>query len=165
MTCGVTAAVGVWTFQQTPTYEGKFQLLVGDPIVQQNNTVNQAILEELGVREVDYATQIAVLQSSSILNPIVNRIQQQYPTVTYESLAGGQRPLLSISQLKETKILEVAYLNTDRSQIEYVLNELAQAYLRYSLDERKIQINQGIKFVDDQLPRLRQRVNARQGQL
>ena len=70
VTCGVTAAVGVWTFQQTPTYEGKFQLLVGDPIVQ-NNTVNQAILEELGVREVDYATQIAVLQSSSILNPII----------------------------------------------------------------------------------------------
>lgn len=165
VTFGVTAAVGVWTFQQTPTYEGKFQLLVGDPIIQQNNTVNQAILEELGVREVDYATQIAVLQSSSILNPIIERIQQQYPNVTYESLAGGQRPLLSISQLKETKILEVAYLSTDRSQIEYVLNELAKAYLRYSLDERKIQINQGIKFVDDQLPRLRQRVNARQGQL
>ncbi|MFM7577419.1 MAG: protein tyrosine kinase, partial [Microcystaceae cyanobacterium] len=109
--------------------------------------------------------QIAVLRSSSVLKPIVQDIQKQYPEVDYNLLAGGNRPLLAISQLKETKILEVAYLGIDRAQIEFVLNELAQAYLRYSLDERKVQINQGIKFVDDQLPKLREQVNRRQAQL
>lgn len=164
VTCGVTVAVGVWTFQQTPTYQGKFQLLVGDPISQQSG-VNPVLLDQLGVREVDYDTQIAVLRSSSVLKPIVQEIQKQYPEVDYDLLAGGNRPLLAISQLKETKILEVAYLGIDRAQIEFVLNELAQAYLRYSLEERKVQINQGIKFVDDQLPKLREQVNRRQAQL
>lgn len=161
---GVSFAVILWTFQQRQVFEGSFQLLVGDPIVQQDPT-KQALLDQLGVKEVDYDTQIAVLKSSSILKPILKEISIQYPELDYESLAGKNNPYLMINQLKDTKILQVSFLNSDREKIEYVLNALSKAYLSYSLDERKVQINQGIKFVDDQLPKLRQRVNTKQGQL
>ncbi len=164
ITAGSVFLVSLWTFQQRQVYQGKFQLLVGDPIVQQN-TAKQAVLDELGAKEVDYDTQIVVLKSKSILNPIIEEISTQYPEVDYENLAGDNRPFLGINQLKDTKILEVSYLDADRTKIEYVLNALAKAYLRYSLDERKIQINQGIKFVEEQLPKLRDRVNSRQAEL
>ena len=161
---GVSFAVLLWTLQQRQVFEGNFQLLVGDPIVQQDPT-RQMVLDQLGVKEVDYDTQIAVLKSSSILQPILEQISLQYPEIDYENLVGRNNPYLSINQLKDTKILQVSFLDSDREKIEYVLNALSKAYLAYSLDERKIQINQGIKFVDDQLPKLRQRVNARQAQL
>ncbi len=164
ITGGVGFLVLLWTLQQRQIFEGKFQLLVGDPIVQQNST-QQSLSDELGLKEVDYDTQIEVLRSSSILEPIIKEIATQYPDLDYENLAGKEQPFLRINQLEDTKILEVSYFDSDRTKIEYVLNSLSKAYLRYSLDERKIQINQGIKFVDDQLPQLRQRVNARQAQL
>jgi len=164
ITCGITTAVGVWTFQQTPVYEGYFQLLVGDPILQQN-TPDQAILETMGVREVDYDTQIEVLRSASILKPILEKVRSQYPLVNYEDLTEGNNPPLEILQVEDTKILKVAYRDMDRSQITFLLDELSKAYLRYSLEERKTQINQGIKFVDDQLPQLRKRVDERQAEL
>ncbi len=161
---GVSFAVLLWTLQQRQVFEGNFQLLVGDPIVQQDPT-KQLVLDQLGVKEVDYDTQIAVLKSSSILEPIIKELSIQYPEINYENLAGKTNPYLAINQLKDTKILQVSFLDSDREKIQYVLNALSKAYLSYSLDERKIQINQGIKFVDDQLPKLRQRVNARQAQL
>ena len=164
ITCGVSFLVLLWTLQQKQIFQGRFQVLVGDPIVQQDPT-KQLILDQLGVKEVDYDTQIAVLKSSSILGPIIKQLSVQYPEIDYENLASPNNPFLSINQLKETKILEVSFVDSDREKIEYVLNSLSKAYLSYSLDERKIQINQGIKFVDDQLPKLRQRVNARQTQL
>ncbi|MFN5515289.1 MAG: GumC family protein [Cyanobacteriota bacterium] len=164
ITCGVTTAVGVWTFQQTPVYEGHFQLLVGDPVTEQN-APDQALLESMGVREVDYETQIEVLRSASILKPILKAVQRQYPLVDYDTLTQGNRPPLKISQVEDTKILKVAYQDVSRSQIQFLLDELSKAYLRYSLDERKTQINQGMKFVDDQLPQLRKRVNERQAEL
>ncbi len=166
ITCGVATAVGVWTFQQTPMYEGHFKLLVGDPIIQKNATVNQELSEQLGINEVDYATQIEVLLSSNTLNPILKKIQTQYPNVIYKNLVNSEgKGLLRIEQLEETKILAVAYLNPDRTEIEFVLNQLADSYLRYSLEERQIQIKQGIKFVNDQLPQLRAKVNNHQEQL
>lgn len=164
ITVGSAFLVSLWTFQQRQLYQGKFQLLVGNPIDQQNST-KQAVLDNLGAKTVDYNTQIAVLKSKSILSPITEEIATQYPEINYENLAGNNRPVLSINQLKDTKILEVSYLDTDRTKIGYVLNALAKAYLRYSLDERKIQINQGIKFVEEQLPKLRDRVNVGQAQL
>ncbi|NJO94600.1 MAG: polysaccharide biosynthesis tyrosine autokinase, partial [Hydrococcus sp. RM1_1_31] len=72
---------------------------------------------------------------------------------------------LEISQLEETKILEITYSNEDADKIKYVLDLLSETYLKYSLDERKTEINQGIDFVKEQLPRLKEQVQRREQQL
>lgn len=107
---GVSFAVLLWTLQQRQVFQGNFQLLVGDPIVQQDPT-KQLVLDQLGVKEVDYDTQIAVLKSSSILEPIIKEMSLQYPEISYENLAGGNNPYLAINQLKDTKILQVSFLD------------------------------------------------------
>ncbi|NJK47411.1 polysaccharide biosynthesis tyrosine autokinase [Candidatus Gracilibacteria bacterium] len=164
---GLTALIGVWTFTKTPSYEGKFQLLVGKPI-EDNPTLSedQMLLEGLGMSDkIDYETQIEVLRSPSILRPIIEEILRKYPDFDYKEFFSEKKSPLKISQVDETKILEITYEDVDREKIEYILGLLSEAYLKYSLDERKTEVNQGIDFVQEQLPRLRKQVQLREKQL
>lgn len=165
---GLTALISVWTFTRTPSYEGKFQLLVGKPIEDDKalSSEDQMLLEGFGMNEeIDYETQIEVLRSPSILRPIIEQIIRKYPDFEYEKLFIGEKSPLKISQVDETKILEISFQDADREKIKYVLGLLSDAYLKYSLDERKTEVNQGIDFVQQQLPRLRQQVQLREKQL
>ncbi|MDJ0576450.1 MAG: polysaccharide biosynthesis tyrosine autokinase, partial [Xenococcaceae cyanobacterium MO_234.B1] len=113
----------------------------------------------------DYETQIEVLRSPSTLEPIIKKLAVRYPDLEYSSLIRAKKSPLKIEQVDETKILNVSYTNTDPEQIEFVIDNLAQAYLTYSLEERRAAVNQGIEFVSEQLPRIRGRVDELQEQL
>ena len=88
-------------------------------------------------------------------------MQTRYPDISYGSLLGD----LTILRLNDTKILEVRYHHSDPEMIKFVLDQLAQSYLGYSLDERQTNLRQGMQFVEEQLPELRWRVDQLQGQL
>ena len=166
---GVGATVGTLvaaaTLTQPPEYEGKFKILA------ESVTAETAGLEGLTSdfltqvkrrgASLDYSTQIQVLQSPELIAPIVAQLQTQYPDVTYTSLISN----LSIFRLQDTKILEVRYQNSDPEKVQAVLEQLAQSYLRYSLDERQTNLRQGMRFVSKQLPDLRQRVDQLQEEL
>lgn len=169
--CGVAIAVtsgaGWWTFHQEPRYEAKFNLLV-EPVTEQNQ-LNQ-LAQVPGLRNangqnsnLDYDTQIEVLRSPEVIEPFIKHIYHKYPEVTYDSLVGTNK--LTIRRLKNTKILEVSYQDTDPKKIQYILFELAKIYLRYSFQERQSDLSQGIRFVEGQLPELQQRVDKLQEQL
>ena len=161
----VTSAISFWTFSQTPKYEGKFQLLV-EPVTEEGNL--DKLTQVPGVSEspgsiLDYDTQIEVLRSPNLMAPILEEIEKQYKDVSYDSLIGSSE--LNIERLEETKILEVRYRDTDPKKVRFVLHQVARGYLRYSLQERQINLKKGIQFVEGQLPQLRDRVDKLQGQL
>lgn len=185
---GVTGAVGWWTSQQTPQYEGKFQLLV-EPVTGEGNS---GLASRLGALAgsfgmagipgasgsgVDYQSQIALLKSPKLMQPIIQQLQQQLqqaniqgkvedPKIEYKSLVSGEKPPLIIEQKKEAaKIIEVRYQNAEPEKIEIVLNKLAESYLRYSFEDRQTNTRKGIQFIEEQLPQLRQRVDTLQGEL
>jgi polysaccharide biosynthesis transport protein len=166
---GVTAAIGVWTFLKTPIYQGRFLLLIGQPIEENNNSFKlsaQDILPQIGGEDIDYETQIAVLRSPQLLNPVLGKITPKYPDFVYSDLVSkkGKSPL-KINQLEDTKVLEISYEDADSQKIKLVLDNLARHYLSYSSQERKSEINQGLDFVNAQLPKLRERVNSLQKQM
>ncbi|MBD1808219.1 polysaccharide biosynthesis tyrosine autokinase [Microcoleus sp. FACHB-SPT15] len=161
----VTSAISFWTFSQTPKYEGKFQLLV-EPVTEEGNL--DKLTQVPGVSEspgsiLDYDTQIEVLRSPNLMAPILEEIEKDYKDVSYDSLIGSSE--LNIERLAETKILEVRYRDTDPKKVRFVLHQVARGYLRYSLQERQINLKKGIQFVEGQLPQLRDRVDKLQGQL
>lgn len=161
----VTSAISFWTFSQTPKYEGRFQLLV-EPVTAEGNLdkLTQKLGENnLPTSTLDYPTQIQVLRSPNLMSPILEEIKKHYRDVNYESLIGSNQ--LTINRLEETKILEVRYRDTDPKKVKKVLHEVARGYLRYSLQERQINLRQGLKFVEPQLRQLRDRVDKLQGQL
>jgi succinoglycan biosynthesis transport protein ExoP len=158
----VTSVAGYNALTQTSEYQGGFRLLV-EPVTTENQLDELTRDSQTGQRSItlDYATQIEVLRSPALLRPIIQRIQTQYPEVDYGALVSQ----LTVTQPKETKILDVRYQDPDPQKVKFVLDQLAQGYLRYSQQERQSNLRQGVAFVGNQLPTLRQRVDSLQRQL
>ncbi|MEM8829762.1 MAG: polysaccharide biosynthesis tyrosine autokinase [Cyanobacteria bacterium P01_G01_bin.19] len=159
VTFGVTAAAAFFTFTKEPIYQGEFKLLV-EPVAEEQENPLSVLQQDLG--GLDYDTQIEVLQSPTVLGPIVETLRSQYPELEYEKLIKPKKSPLKIKQLDDTKIIEVSYLDADPEKIKYILDNLSQAYLRYSLEEKRAQVQQGLDFVDRQLPEVRGRVDELQ---
>ncbi|MEP0833702.1 polysaccharide biosynthesis tyrosine autokinase [Microcoleus sp. AS-A8] len=162
----VTSGIGFWSFRQEPKYESRFQLLV-EPVTAEGGKLNK-LAQVPGVTDVpysvlDYDTQIQVLRSPNLMSPILQEIQKRYPDVSYDSLITSTK--LKIGRFEETKILEVRYRDTDAKKVREVLHQVARGYLRYSLQERQMNLKKGIEFVDSQLPQLRLRVDKLQAEL
>ncbi|MEG4574498.1 polysaccharide biosynthesis tyrosine autokinase [Microcoleus sp. N3A4] len=150
------------------TYQGDFRMLV-EPVTTEARIADPAALANRGEGgavpsrdffSLDYATQLQILQSPQMLSAIVKQVQKRYPKFTEELLQKNLVVLrLGENELTLTKILEVRFIGTDAELVEFVLQETKKKYLKYSLDERKTRIGEGVKFIEDQLPGLSKRVN------
>lgn len=156
---GVAIALcsAVWfsTLTDQAKYQGNFRLLV-EPVTAE--TELEGLTEIPGKNQqvgLDYDTQIEVLKSPELLAPIIKEISTRYPDINYGSLTAN----LTINRFQETKILQVRYEDSDPQKIQFVLEQLAKGFLKYSLDERQTNLRQGVQFVDSQLPQLQSRVN------
>lgn len=156
---GATTIAAIITFIQEPKYQGSFKLLV-EPVAEEEEDPLAVLEQDLG--GLDYETQIEVLQSPRVLDPIVETLSSKYPEIEYDELIQLRKSPLKIAQLDETKILEVTYVDPDPDKIQYVLDNLAEAYLRYSLEERRVEVRQGLDFVESQLPEVEARVDQLQ---
>ncbi|NET63405.1 MAG: polysaccharide biosynthesis tyrosine autokinase [Moorea sp. SIO1G6] len=160
----VTSGIIAKTLSAVPIYEGKFQLLL-EPISGENPLELQG---KPGVNSIaaptksfDYDTQIQVLSSPQVMSEIVEQIQTQYPEINYHTLREG----IMVSRLRETKILEVAYQDSDPERIQFVLEKVALGYIEYSKQQQQASIRQGIQFVSNQQPKIQGQINQLQLQL
>lgn len=181
---GISGGFIVWKAKSTPaTYRGSFRVLV-EPVTaegrlaklsllaQTGNNTGASEISRLGIDSsdlVDYETQIRVLTSPKLMEPVVKQLRAKYPEISYNSLT-NQLEIARVSYDKDgkqqgTKILAVSYSDRDPNKINFVLDQLSNAYLKYSLQERLTSLNQGVQFIDDQLPALQKRVDLLQGQL
>ncbi|MDY7012305.1 MAG: polysaccharide biosynthesis tyrosine autokinase [Cyanobacteriota bacterium] len=158
VTLAASALVGGKVLREEPRYQSQFRLLV-EPIAgdERFDQFSQRLAGQLGVR-LDYETQIQVLRSPVLLEPIVETIQQRYPEVTYGYLVSN----LGVNRLEMTKILEITYANSDPEKIKFILDTLSQGFIEYSKREQRTSNQKGLDFVEEQLPELRQRVDRLQ---
>ena len=154
--------------QSKKTYQGDFRMLV-EPVTTEARLADASALANRGEggsmpnREffsLDYATQLQILKSPQMLSAIAKQVQKQNPEFTQEILEKELVVLrLGENELTQTKILEVRFLGQNPKLVELVLQETKKKYLKYSLDERKTRIGQGVNFIEEQLPGLSKRVN------
>ena len=159
----VMAFAATRTLRQEKIYEGQFRLLV-EPVNAEDDFSDLASVlgeQRLSNAGLDYETQVQVLRSPELIEPVTKQLQETYPDLSYLTLLED----LSIVRLGETKILEVSYSSSDPVQAQQVLDQLSETYLRYSLEERQTNLRQGINFVEDQLPGLQAQVNNIQDRL
>ncbi|PSB04101.1 GumC family protein [Merismopedia glauca] len=161
----VVLAITLYTLKQVKIYQGEFQLLV-EPINKDQDKLSQLTetLGEINTNKsgLDYDTQIEVLSSEKILLPIISKINSSCgASLQYDSLV----ETLKITRKEETKILLTSYQDPNPQTIDCVLKELSQGYISYSQQERQSTIFQGVKFVEEQLPEIRGRVDKLQAQL
>lgn len=165
VTLGVTAVAAIWLFSQEPKYRGSFRLLV-EPVTQglPEEKENLSLIEAQWTG-LDYDTQIEVLRSPRVVTPIIEELSTIYPEIADEELIRERRSPLKIERIEETKILQITYEDTDPQKIQSVIDNFARAYLRYSLEERRVEIRQGLEFVENQLPTIQAKVDQLQEQL
>ena len=184
----VTTAGCCWGSTRTPKYEGKFQLLVepltnsdSELLVLLSQTLQQDVnkITRQNNTALDYQALVEVLKSPKIIEPVVDEIQDKYPGVTYGKLVGGDKAgkvpssvkegQLHISRLSqgeiESRVIEIRYKDANPQKVLFVLDKVSQAYRKYSLEQQQTNLRQGIKFVEQQIPKLRLRVDTLQGDL
>ncbi|MDM9379639.1 polysaccharide biosynthesis tyrosine autokinase [Chlorogloeopsis sp. ULAP01] len=156
----VMGSVVYLTFKQEKLYESSFRLLV-EPL----NVDSRQLVLNSGQNSnqepkagLDYDSQIQVLRSPELMTKIVRRLQSLYPDITYNSLIKS----LNITRLRETKILDVRYVNEDPKRAKVVLDHIANDYLEYSLEQRQTSLRQGLSFVEEQLRSMQKRVDQLQ---
>ena len=161
----------------TLDYEGSFSLLV-EPATAEgllSKQLDNSVAADLakinieGISLVDYETQIRILRSPKMMQPVLQELQAWNPNLTYTEMM-SKLTINRVSYAKDgkqqgTKILEVRYKDSDPKKIYGVLDKVSKAYLEYSLQQRLTGINQGIKFIDMEMPKLRERVEVLQLQV
>ncbi|MTJ11429.1 polysaccharide biosynthesis tyrosine autokinase [Anabaena sp. UHCC 0187] len=149
------AGVTYSTLKQENIYQGNFQILV-EPVNNDNDLgkINIGDTNISRANGLDYESQIQVLKSPELLQPVVKKLQESYPDITYTSLLEG----LTIRRFGAAKVIEVSYKSNDTQKIQFVLDAISKFYLNYSLDKRQTKLRQGVQFVDKQLPEIQKRV-------
>lgn len=144
------------SLKQKPVYESSFRLLV-EPLNNENKLPELASSQGSSPSNpnLDYESQIQVLKSPELMTSIVRRLQRDYPDINYNYLVNS----LTITRLGETKIIEVRYQSEDASRVKNILDQIAKAYLKYSLEQRQTSLRQGLKFVREQLQIMQRRVD------
>jgi len=168
----ITTLLSLLVLFQPPNYSGKFSMLI-EPVTQGQRLTNSLTASSQEAQRSDeatfygspydpqYVSQIAVLKSQNLLTPIARQIQTRYPNITAEKLASG----LKITNPKDTKILEVSYGSNDSAQVQFILQKVADGFLKYSIEDRQVNLRKGIDYADNQLQLQNQRVEILEAQL
>ncbi|RAM51543.1 MAG: capsular biosynthesis protein [Hapalosiphonaceae cyanobacterium JJU2] len=146
-----------------PIYQGSFEILT-KPVTGESKAIANVpqTIGDIAAPETSEQTKttIAVLQSRGVLEPVIKKLQTKYPEIEYDYVVSN----LDI-QLKEQNILEVQYIDPDQQLVTDLLNTIKNAYLEYSLAERRKDVEQAIQFVEKQRKPLEQRVQDWQERL
>jgi len=159
----VAGGISWWTWTRPPVYQADFRMLV-EPISEDNSSRN---LLRLGFPPgFDYATQIEVLRSPKLLESVVSALQETYPEISYGELASK----LSIAQGEDavgrlTKILNISYQDSDPQKIKLVLDKLLERYVDYGIELQQENLKRVVEFVEQELPRIEERVDTLQIEL
>jgi polysaccharide biosynthesis transport protein len=166
---GVVTA-GMWHLAANapPIYAGNFQVLV-EPVTSEAKLAEPSTLTRAGETsndQMDYPTQLEILKSPGMLDSIVKLVRTRHTNFGVNALRQGLLvERIGKGRFDSTKILSVSYQGLDPDVVEFVLQKTAEKYLKYSLEERKTSIGQGVKFIEEQLPDLQERVDVYQAQL
>lgn len=165
---GVTLAAGIGisslVMARPQSYAGSFRLLV-EPVTEGSRLADSLTSDTLQTLQplsgglgkgdgLDYISQMEVLKSEKLLEPVLKRIQQKYPEVDYEEF----QKRFKVSRPKDSKLLDISYNSIDQEEIKYVLSELSKEFIEYSLVDRQTNLRRGIDFVAEQIQRQRRDV-------
>lgn len=155
---GLAGLVALYT--NRPVYQANGQLLfqIRDPQSRLTGLGQElGELEPIG-RGNPLETQASLLQSRSLLNEVIEELDLRDESGELLSPAAVSLDL-SVEQIPEADILEIAYVSPDPEFAAEFVNELMRSYLRFNAEVQQTQAATARQFVDEQLPRLEEKFN------
>lgn len=162
--------------QDPAIYPGKFEILV-EPVTSQEKmtdasilTRNQGIPDETFLT-LDYPTILRILKSSLLLNQIAEDLHKKYPSIPKNIFLQNLQKNLIVQRIQQgksrfdyTKIIQVTYEGKNPQLVKSVLEITSENFLDYSIEERQKNLQSGIIFIDQQIPKLQERIAKLQTQ-
>ena len=176
---GAIGAAFVMTLLQKPEYESSMQLLIeanyqgrrepGEQRRPQNDFADANV-------QIDSATQINLMRSSTLLRKAMTLLQPDYPSFdpSDKESVDKFRKSLAIVQVVEdsgankkvdTKIFKMVYLDKDPVKTQKVLQTIRKVYQDYNLEQQRLRLKKGLDFIDKQLPEVRREVRQAEDEL
>ena len=157
------------SLQKEPTYMSSMQLLIEPNYREQQgaaraNTEGSMLIQNAPL-EIDYATQIRIMQGSELLERAVDILSAEYPDITIDELR-GRLTIYRVTTLEtvqsndesETSIIQIDYTSDDSDKAQRVVSVLQDVYLGYNLEQQELRLQNGLAFIDQQLPVVEQDV-------
>jgi len=167
----VAVTAGITAYQRLfrPVYEGGFQLLISDPISDENKgsggqeALNGTMFAELArnTTSTDIPTLIELLRSPAMLTPIASRfdIDPAALAARINIATGGSK------QASAEGVIKVIVTGRDPAQDKQLLEALSNTYLQAALNQRQQRLADGIRFLNQQAPALETKTAELQAEL
>ena len=161
---------GIYVSVKRPTWKGQFDIVLTEEKNSLSN-LNQLVsnsglaqLAGLSPKKSNLNTQLEILKSSSILQPVYDYVKSEKKKLgedvsswDYENWVKGN---FTIRLKKNTAVLSLEYLDKQKNLILPVLNKISNKYQDYSIKDRSIELKQGVKYLEDQVENLKKISNT-----
>lgn len=152
-------------------WEGSFEILVDDSSsgnagkvkTSSNITLANLANEAIGGKRTGIQTQMKILQSPSVLMPVFERFRarkdasgQNTSHLSFKDWAKS----IHIKNDKDTNVLAVSYVDTQKKLVLSTLRDIADTYQSYSSKERTESLISGVKYTEEQLQIYRKKSTA-----
>ncbi len=176
LTCLTTLGAWLWSSQDPYTYTGNFLLLV-EPITASGKLTDPTTLTRTqGVPRddlfaLDYPTNLYFLTNPEMTFNIAREVHEKEPIRSVPAIWKDLRENFKVNRAQvgqgrgaDTKIFLVSYTGKNPQEVLNVLQTASDAFLEYSSEDRETNIKAGVKFIDEQLPELQERLTKLKAQ-
>ena len=161
-----------YAFTIKPTWEGHFQIVLRGENSNQNISSSignlSALSSMIGLTlgsgtgsNNDLQTEVKILESSSILMPIYDFVKtkklESGQDISKVSFLKWKKANLDIDLELGTRVLNLAYRDTDKSLIIPVMKRISKEYQQYSGSDREKGITKGLLFLEKQIEVMKDR--------
>ncbi len=159
-------ASSIYAFSTKKTWVGEFNIVIAD-----KNSLSSGLdkLKSIGIgrklnlnaSKIDVDTQLAILRSPSVLEPVYNYVKKKLENEGVDISAYFYKlwlkDNLKIGLEKDTSVLKIEYKDTDKDFILPVLEKIVDEYKSYSVLERKQDISKGLVYLNEQILKYREK--------
>ncbi|MEB3352765.1 MAG: polysaccharide biosynthesis tyrosine autokinase [Cyanobacteriota bacterium] len=163
---GVTAISSAVTLYQRafmPVFQGSFSLLISDPMSSGSGGGDGGGFAigavALNRTQQDVPTLIEVLESPLVLNPVRQQLTQRWPENLLPDIEVSHAPGLG-GRGAAPGVLEVTLQGRDRDMLQQALAITEEAYLDWSLQQRRERLREAVRFLDEQAPELQAKAST-----
>jgi capsular exopolysaccharide synthesis family protein len=149
---GLVIAV-VINIKSKPKYTSVMRLLVESTY--KSNAASSSFIDS--TVQIDYTTQLRLLQSSSLFQKAASLLNDKYPGITVVELQSLKIDMLGGKETP-TKIVEVQYTALDPIKTQEVLKAFQKVYTDYNREQQDKRLQKGLAGIDEQVSNVRQSI-------
>lgn len=164
-------ASSIYAFSTKRIWVGEFNIVIAD---KNKNSLSSGLdkLKSIGIgrklnlnaSKIDVDTQLAILRSPSVLEPVYNYVKKKLENEGVDTSKYFYKlwlkDNLKIGLEKDTSVLKIEYQDTDKEFLLPVLEKIVDKYKSYSVLERKQDISKGLFYLNEQIQKYRKKSNS-----